>query len=47
MTAPHTSITGLGNGDKPATIFGRDFPFPYYDWLERPDSRFMSKASIN
>lgn len=36
MTAPHTSITGLQEGDNPVTIFGPDFPFPYDDWLKHP-----------
>jgi len=36
MTAPHSSITGNEQGDKPVTIFGPDFPFPYDDWLKHP-----------
>lgn len=36
MTAPHTTITGSDPEDKPVTIFGPDFPFPYDDWLKNP-----------
>ena len=36
MTAPHASITGQQDDNKPVTIFGPDFPFPYDDWLKHP-----------
>lgn len=34
MTAPHTTITGEIDVQKPVTIFGPDFPFAYDDWLK-------------
>ena len=27
---------GAGEGQKPVTIFGPDFPFPFDDWIEHP-----------
>ena len=36
MTASHSSVTGNEPDDKPVTIFGPDFPFPYDDWLKHP-----------
>jgi len=37
MTAPHTSITGTHDEQKPVTIFGPDFQFAYDDWLAHAD----------
>lgn len=36
MTAPHQPVTGETEDDRPVTIFGPDFPFPYDDWLKHP-----------
>ena len=36
MTAPHQPVTGVSGDQRPVTIFGPDFPFPYDDWIKSP-----------
>ncbi len=36
MTGSHQHITGPDGGERPVTVFGPDFPFPYDDWLRHP-----------
>ena len=36
MTGSHQHITGADGGERPVTVFGPDFPFPYDDWLRHP-----------